>query len=217
VKFLVDYKEYRNLDSSTAAHIIDLLIISDDYFTAFEMMGIYNGLLVPGKSLLRLCNYMIMEIGEQAEDFIISLLSYLMKQYLFTDEGIEYLCKYFVGPTGDMVSLWRFAEARGFSTGALEERILTQMLYSDNVEFESGEIFESYIKKRVSPMIVEAFLTYWSRQYIISEKEVPEQIFLRIYYMFDQNRKMNSSIKIALLKYLCTKSQLEEREYKALD
>ncbi len=217
VKFLVDYKEYRNLDSSTAAHIIDLLIISDDYLTAFEMMGIYNGLLVPGKSLLRLCNYMIMEIGEQAEDFIISLLSYLMKQYLFTDEGIEYLCKYFVGPTGDMVSLWRFAEARGFTTGALEERILTQMLYSDDVEFESGEIFESYIKKRVSPMIVEAFLTYWSRHYIISEKEVPEQIFLRIYYMFDQNRKMNASIKIALLKYLCTKSQLEEREYKALD
>ena len=217
VKFLVDYKEYRNLDSQTAAHIIDLLIISDDYLTAFEMMGIYNGLLVPGKSLLRLCNYMIMEIGEQAEDFIISMLAYLMKQYLFTDESIEYLCKYFVGPTGDMVSLWKFSEARGFTTASLEERILTQMLYSGDVSLESGEIFESYIKKRVSPMIVEAYLTYWSRIYILEESEVPEQIFLRIFYMFDQNHKMNHSLKIALLKYLCKKTALEEREFTTLD
>ncbi|MCR4674083.1 MAG: DUF5717 family protein, partial [Lachnospiraceae bacterium] len=217
VKFLVDYKEYRNLDSETAAHIIDLLIIADDYMTAYEMMGIYNGLLVPGKSLLRLCNYMIMEIGQQAEDFLISLLAYLMKQYLFTDEGVEYLSDYFVGPTNEMVSLWKYAEARGFSTGALEERILTQMLYCNDVSVESGEIFESYMKKRVSPMIVEAYLTYWSRAYICDVKEIPEQIFRRIYLMFDQRREMNHSIKIALLKYLCKKPQLEEREYIALD
>ncbi|MCR5546197.1 MAG: DUF5717 family protein [Lachnospiraceae bacterium] len=217
VKFLVDYKEYRNLDSNTAAHIIDLLIVSDDYMTAYEMMGIYNGLLVPAKSLLRLCNYMIMEIGDQAEDFLISLLAYLMKQYLFTDESIEYLCNYFVGPTDDMLSLWKFAEARGFSTGALEERILTQMLYSDDVRLESGEIFDSYMKKRVSPMIVEAYLTYWSRIYICDKSEVPEQIFQRIYLMFDQKRPMNNSLRIGLLKYLCTKPQLEEREYKVLD
>ena len=217
VKFLVDYKEYRNLDSDTAAHIIDLLIISDDYITAFEMMGIYNGLLVPGKSLLRLCNHMIMELGEQAQDFIISLLAYLMKQYLFSDESIEYLCQFYVGPTGEMVSLWRFAEARGFTTGSLEERILTQMLYSDDLSLESGEIFESYIKKRVSPMIVEAYLTYWSRVFILTDNPVPEQIFLRIFYMFDQNRQMNLSMKVALLKYLCTKNRLEEREYKTLD
>jgi hypothetical protein len=108
------------------------------------------------------------EIGDQAEDFIISLLAYLMRMSLFTDETIEYLCKYYVGPTKDMVELWKLSDVRGLTTKGLEERILTLMLYSEDFCCPSVDIFESYIKKKVSPMIVEAYLTYFSRRYLIS-------------------------------------------------
>ena len=217
VKYLVDYKEYRNLTSETAAYIIDLLITSDDYMTAYEMLGIYDGLLVPGKSLLRLCNHMIDEIGDQAEDFIISLLAYLMRQYLFTDESIEYLCKFYVGPTADMVSLWKLSDVRGLSTKGLEERILTLMLYSEDFSIPSVEIFDSYMKKKVSPMIVEAYLTYFSRRYLLFDENISEQIFKRLFYMFDTTRSLNDSIRFALLKFLCFKKPLDDREFATLD
>ena len=217
MKYLVDYKEYRNLDSKTAAEIIDLLIVSDDYMTAYEMMGIYNGLLVPGKSLLRLCNHMVEEIGDQAEDYLISLLAYLMRQYLFTDESIEYLCKYYVGPTKDMVGLWKLSDARGMSTRGLEERILTLMLYSDDFSCPSEDIFDSYMRKKVSPMIVEAYLTYFSRRYLLDNEDVSEQIFKRLLYIQGSSKSINESIRYALLKYLCQKRNLDDREYQTLD
>ncbi len=217
VKYLVDYKEYRNLDSNTAAEIIDLLIVADDYMTAYEMMGIYNGLLVPGKSLLRLCNHMVDEIGEQAEDYLISLLAYLMRQYLFSDETIEYLCNYYVGPIKDMVGLWKLSDARGLSTRGLEERILTLMLYSEDFSVSSEEIFDSYLRKKVSPMIVEAYLTYFSRRFLLDNENVPDTIFKRILYMYDGSRPLNESMRYALLKYLCQKNMLDDREYASLD
>ncbi len=217
VRYLVDFKEYRALDNVTASHIIDLLIISEDYQTAWEMMGIYNGLLVPGKSLLRLLNYQVLEIGNQADDFLILSLAYLMKQYLFTDETIEYLTNFYVGPIPDMVTLWRYAEARGYSLSALEERILTQMLYADRMDLSAGEVFESYIKKRVSPLIVEAYLTYWSRKYLLSKEEVPETVFVRLFFMYRKESKMNESMKLGLLKYLCLKTGLNEQEKSVLD
>ena len=217
VKYLVDYKEYRNLDSQTAAYIIDLLITSDDYMTAYEMLGIYDGLRVPGKSLLRLCNHMVDEIGDQAEDFIISLLAYLMRMSLFTDETIEYLCKYYVGPTKDMVELWKLSDVRGLTTKGLEERILTLMLYSEDFSCPSVDIFESYIKKKVSPMIVEAYLTYFSRRYLIFDEKLPEPLYKRLFIMYDASRSLNESIRFALLKYLCLKKPLDDREYDTLD
>ncbi len=217
VKFLVDYKEYRNLDSETAAYIIDLLITSDDYMTAYEMLGLYNGLLVPGKSLLRLGNHLVEEIGEQAEDYLISLLAYLMRQYLFSDETIEYLCKYYVGPVSDMVSLWKLSDVRGLSTKGLEERILTLMLYTEDFSSSNVEIFDSYMRKKVSPMIVEAYLTYYARQYLLGDEKVPDQIFKRLFYMSDSTRTFNESLKFALLKYLCLKKPLDDREFSTLD
>ncbi len=217
VKYLVDYKEYRNLDSQTAAYIIDLLITSDDYMTAYEMLGIYDGLLVPGKSLIRLCSHMLEEIGDQAEDFIISLLAFLMRQYLFTDETIEYMCKYYVGPTKDMVELWKLSDVRGLSTKGLEERILTLMLYSEDFSSPSVEIFESYMRKKVSPMIVEAYLTYFSRKYVINGEALPEPLFKRLFFMYDSSRTLNDSIRFALLKFLCLKKPLDDREFATLD
>ncbi len=92
-----------------------------------------------------------------------------MRQYLFTDETIEYMCKYYVGPTKDMVELWKLSDVRGLSTKGLEERILTLMLYSEDFSSPSVEIFESYMRKIVSPMIVEAYLTYFSRMYVIND------------------------------------------------
>ena len=217
VKYLVDFKEYRSLDTRTAAHIIDLLIISEDYSTAWEMMDLYNGLLVPAKSLLRLLAFEVAEIGNSADDFLISALAYLQKQYLFTDETIEYLTQFYVGPIEDMILLWRHAEARGLSLSSLEERTLTQMLYADCMDLSSGEIFESYIKKRVSPLIVEAYLTYWGRRYLLTADEVPESVFIRLFYMYRKETKMNDSMKLSLLKYLCKKNALNENEYHVLD
>ena len=55
-----------------------------------------------------------------------------------------YLCKYFNGPTKQMAELWKAAGEFQIDTFDLEERILTQMLYTTDYTPHMEEIYESY-------------------------------------------------------------------------
>ena len=217
IEYLVKSGEYRHLDTETAAHVMDLLIVSDEYDKAYDMLLTHHGITASSKSLLRLVTDRCKKLEGSTDDFLISMCAYLMQQYLFSEATLSYLNDYFVGPTHIMESVWKFAYANELPTGLIEERILTQMLYTEDMDETSGEIFESYMKKRVSPMIIEAYLTFWSRVYILDDKKVPEIIFKHLLPMYGRSDRMNESEKIALLKYLCVSKELTDDKKSVLE
>ncbi len=208
IDFLIKSGEYKNLDTETAAHVMDLLIVSDEYDKAYDMLISHQGTVASSKSLLRLITDRCKKMQGETDDFLISMCAYLMQQYLFSETTLSYLNDNYVGPTHIMESVWKFAFANELPTGLIEERILTQMLYTEDMDEHSGEIFESYMKKRVNPMIVGAYLTFWCRQYLITEKNVPAEVFDHIYPMYGHGKPINESEKLALLKYLCKSKEL---------
>ena len=203
IDYLIKSGNYKKLDTETGTHVMDILIISDEYDYAYDMLLNSYGITASSKSLLRLITDRCKKTEKETDDFLIAMCAYLMQQYLFSDATLSYLNNYYVGPTFLMESVWKFAYANELPTGLIEERILTQMLYTEDMGEDSGEIFEAYMKKRVSPMIVEAYLTYWSRTYLISEKKIPELIFGYLIPKYDKSDGMNDSEKLALLKYFC--------------
>ncbi len=217
IDYLVESGEYKKLDTETAAHVMDLLIVSDQYDKAYDMLLTHHGITASSKSLLRLITDRCKRSEGTTDDFLISMCAYLMQQYLFSEATLSYLNSYYVGPTHLMESVWKFAYANELPTGLIEERILTQMLYTEDMDENSGEIFESYMKKRVSPMIVEAYLTFFSRVYITTDKKVPEEVFAHLLPMYGKADRLNDSERLALLKYLCLCSELSPDKEAALE
>ncbi|MBQ7677143.1 MAG: hypothetical protein IJT32_02800, partial [Lachnospiraceae bacterium] len=210
-------KNYDGLDSATISYIIDLYIMEDRYAEAYALLKNYNGTFTAGKCLLRMCNHLIGEGEEKADDFLIGICTRLMRKFLSSEDTIRFMNRFFIGPTSDMLTLWQFALARQLETRALEERILTQMLFTENIDVTSEAVFKEYERHRGNPMLMEAYETYWSYKYMTARMVVPDAVFEAALVKFKQGEHLNESMRCALMKRLATKKTLTNGEYKALD
>ena len=209
--------DYEGLDSATISYIIDLNVMEDRYERAYEMLRSYNGTYTTGKCLLRMCNHLIGEGEEKADDFLLGICTRLMRKFLSSEDTIRFMNRYFIGPTSDMLTLWQFALARQLETRALEERILTQMLFTENIDVTSEAIFKEYERHRGNPMLMEAYTTFWSYKYMTARDKVPGAVFETSLAKFKDGEHLNESMRYALMKYLAGKTTLSNAEYKALD
>ncbi len=209
-------KDYDGLDSATISYIIDLNIMEDHYPKAYGLLREYNGTYTAGKCLLRMCNHLIGEGEEKADDFLLGICTRLMRKFLSSEDTIRFMNRYFIGPTADMLTLWQFALARQLETRALEERILTQMLFTENIDVTSEAVFKEYERHRGNPMLMEAYVTFWSYQYMTSKSKVPTVVFEASLAKFREGEHLNESMRYALMKYLAKKNVLSNTEYAAL-
>ncbi|MCR5640424.1 MAG: DUF5717 family protein [Lachnospiraceae bacterium] len=214
---LMQERDYEHLDSKTMCFIFELLVLSDAYDKAFEIFSHYHVWNASKKLMLRLVTKKLQADLDTTDDFLVSVCAALLKQYLSTEETLFYLNYHFAGPTEEMITLWTFAAARQLDTSALEERILTQMLYMDALDERAYGVFESYLEHKNNKMIVEAYLTYLAHQYILEDTSVPDHVFEQIYHMLRRGEKTNECCQIAMMKYLSLQDSLENHEFKLLD
>lgn len=208
---------FNGLDSSTISYITQLHILEDEMTEAYALVNKYNCQSVAGKSLLRMTSAIINEDSDKADDFLVGLAVMLMRRFLSSEETISYMNRFFIGPTPDMVTLWQFASARNIETRALEERILTQMLFSENIDVTSESIYISYLGHHANDMLIAAYRTFFARKYIVTNEKVPESVFSDIMGCFRKDKPTNDSMRIALMRYLCNKKELEKIEFDILD
>lgn len=205
------------LDRQTIAYIVNLHIMRGEYKEAYQLIYSHNAGQVEGKSLLALCSDRIREEPDRADDFLLGIISGLMKRFLTSEETITYLNRFFIGPTEDMLILWQFASARDLETRALEERIITQMLYTENIGDSSEQVFGAYQAHHPNRMLRDAYLTYFSRKYLWGDESVPGRIFSDTLVLVRQGDPVNDSMRLALIRNLSGKNPIREDEYNTLD
>mgnify|MGYP000618134249 CR=1 FL=1 len=83
---------------------------------------------------------------------------------------LTYLASYYCGATSDMKMLWREARDYEVHTHKLAERILTQMLFSEEL-FQEAQVFEQYYAEGAYFRLQQAYLVYMSREYVVEEKK----------------------------------------------
>ncbi|MCR4998761.1 MAG: DUF5717 family protein [Lachnospiraceae bacterium] len=209
--------DYRHLDTKTMSYIFELMVLNDEYDKAFDIFSSYNVKDASKKLVLRLVTKKLQDHMDETDDFLVLVSASLLKQYLSTEETLFYLNYHFAGPTETMITLWTFAAARQLDTSALEERILTQMLYMDALEERAYQIFDSYLEHKNNKMIVEAYLSYLAHQYIIDDAVVPDHVFQQIYRMLRRGEHVNECCQIAMMKSLAYRDALDNHELKLLD
>lgn len=218
-KHLCEEVDYSIMDAKTLSYIITLFISIEMYDRAYYLITSYNGTCVDKKYINTLCEYMIKEnLEEIDDDFFVSLCSNLIGNIKMSDYVVEFLNRKYVGPTEKMIELWVESKELLLESTKLEDRILVQMYYCEEIHEKAIDVFKSYMSGEYNRMLVEAIVTYYAHEYMIENVDSIDEFILAVIAKFyNRQDKMNDSSKIALMKYLCLKKNLDEDENNILD
>lgn len=197
---------------------VEQLILAGRSNEAYEKIRTIDGMQVPMNLMLRLISEQISLNNGGTDDFLVQMSAFLMDHFLTSEETVRYLNDHYTGPTLKMSQVFRYASARQLVTHDLEERLLTQMLYTGNIPDNVDEIFASYRKGIMNRMLVEALLSYFSHEYIVHDKPLSNNMYQYLLFLKIKNNSLNDSCRVALLKRLCMNgNNLSEREFDTLD
>ena len=162
----------------------------------------------PEEEIFSLCSRTIRENNYENDDFLTYVCFDLFKKQQYDKVILTYLANYYCGATSDMKLLWREARDYEIHTHKLAERILTQMLFSEEL-FQEAQIFEQYYAEGAYFRLQQAYLTYVSREYVVEERKIGRSIIDIICREYEKGEETGDICKIAVLKYY------SQREYNA--
>ena len=161
--------------------------------------------------LLKLCSGWISYSGlDIKEELLVSLCYYIFNKGKYDLTILNYLVTYYDGPTNDMLSLWKAAVGFDVDPRDLEERLLTQILFTQADYKEVYEVFISYHNKATKHQLVKAFLTYYSYRYLVHDIRGDNELFSII--RRELNYEENNINLLAWLKFNVDNSKLSEND-----
>ncbi len=153
------------------------------------------------KDVLKLCGRKIDEDNYVENDFLTYLCFELFKRRQYDKTTLLYLAEFYCGATADMKKLWKVLKKNGIPSYKISERIITQMLFSEDM-FEEEDIFKDYyLSDNVYFRLRQAYLAYVSRAFVVHGRELKKSVFEIIAHECEQKEDLPDICRIALLKY----------------
>lgn len=197
----------RNLldDVELEGHENEVSVLS---FDALRMFGIDQ---FEEKDVFDICSKRIREENYEEDDFLIYLCFELFRRGQYDKVILTYLTNYFCGATSDMKRLWYVARGYDIGTHKLAERIITQMVFSENM-FREEEIFAGYYMGGPYFRLKQAYLAYVSKEYVVNDRRLDPCIFAIIAREYEEKEDMADICKVAVLKYYANEEMEQEQE-----
>ena len=167
----------------------------------FENLQIKGIEFFEEQEVFRLCSWRIREDNYAEDEFLTYLCFELFRRQQYDKVTLMYLANYFCGATADMEALWKVSRDYGIPSHKLSERIITQMLFSEDM-FEEEKIFEDYyLSDNVYFRLKQAYLAYTARQYVLFGRELNRCVFDIIANECEKKEELPDICKVALLSY----------------
>lgn len=190
--------------------------ISQNYIReAYEMIREYGCADIRPKRLLKLCTRMILERLFDQDELLLKLSYRVFEEGISDSVILDYLCEYFNGTTEQMYRILRQGLANHVETYDLEERLLAQMLFTDNTA-KADKVFTLYMdKKKTSESIVKAYFTMKSSDYFLHDMPADDRVFAYLEGMINgaiEKDKLSTVYLLALTKYYASLPVLEAEQ-----
>ena len=162
------------------------------------------------REVFRLCSRRIREDNYEEDEFLSYLCFKLFQKEQYDKVTLMYLASYYCGATRDMKKLWKVLQEYEIPSYKIGERIITQMLFSENL-FQEESVFEDYyLSDSVYFRLKQAYLGYVSREYVVGDRMLKPVVFEIIARECAQKEDLPDICKAALLKYYAGKQYPEE-------
>ncbi len=162
------------------------------------------------RDVFRLCTRQIRENDYENDEFLLYLTYEMFRRGQYDKTSLTYLAEYYCGATSDMKRLWRTLKEYEIPSDKLAERIITQMVFTEDL-FGDEEIFlDYYVSGGAYFRVKQAYLAYVSRQYILSGRHLEHQIFEIIANEYKEKEELPDICYVALLKYYADQKTVQE-------
>lgn len=128
----------------------------------------------------------------------------------FDKPVLMYLCDHYSGTIPEMVQIWNACREFGIDIQILSERLLAQILFTDQMVPEAYQVFFSYEENGFNRKLIRAFLKRAAYRYLVQGETLPEEIFASFYQHVQVEE--NRPCLLAVLKHLSDHGMLAGSE-----
>lgn len=190
---------------------LEYMVVRGYYSKALEALKYIGAKDISINRLLKLCSGWISNSGlDLKEELLVYLCHYIFSQGKYDLTILNYMVKYYVGSTVEMFSLWNAAVNFEVDPRDLEERLLTQILFTEVYHEDVFPLFFSYYNNVTKHQLVQGFLTYSSYKYLVHEMKVHDDLFPII--RRELNYEENNINLLAWLKFNADNINLSEND-----
>ena len=152
------------------------------------------------KDVFLVCSRRIREENYTEDDFLSYLAFEMFRRGQYDKVTLTYLAEYYCGAIGDMKRLWKVLKQYGVPSYKVSERIITQMLFSEEL-FQETKVFEAYYDEGAYFRLQQAYLAYVSREYVVEARKIEKSIIDIICREAEKGEATIDICMIAVLKY----------------
>ncbi len=198
---ILEKMEVSKVSGEVRAEIARLYVSRGLHRKVFELIKEYGAEGVDPVVLVRLASCMIAEGINTEDPTLINIAFDALKKGKYDENILRYLSDEYQGTVKDLRDIWRAANSFGTDCLGLEERILSQMLYSGSFTSDREEIVLSCIKNNGRERITSAFLDYLSYEYFVRKSIIDSRIFKALTEKFRRDGELSDMSSLAVLKY----------------
>ncbi len=181
-------------------YVMELLIDNHQFEPAYDGILTYGIGNIPAGKLLILLAYEIDMLEMEYDENLMSLCMQVYNMGMHNSALISYMALHFQGSVSDMSVLWHLGKSYEVETATLADRIITCSLFSGQAIEDAFDIFGDYLTGRPSGLTVEAFLGFYSNEFLQCRIGYDALFFKYLMQYVDQ--QLIEVCRMALLKCL---------------
>ncbi|HBA97303.1 MAG TPA: hypothetical protein DCZ23_04255 [Lachnospiraceae bacterium] len=207
--------DWDDVRSSDRIQIIEYCAVRHCYDKAMEGILKFGYEKISDKRLLQISSAAFEKNTDNENVQLLRLAWHIFNSGNFDENVLKYLCRFFWGTVQEEIKVWKAARGFEIECKDFEERIISQMVFTEEIPPESYNIFYSYCKYGDNKRLIKAFLKLAAYKYLIKDWLLPNEMFQ---YFYDEVKTQeNMHCLIATLKYLSQKDNLTDEEKETAD
>lgn len=204
------------LGHSERSHIIEYFIQRGLFDKAYDAIREYGYEGIQDKRIMRLCSRVIREKDFEKDDLLVELAYFAFSNGKYDETILEYLIRFYAGTTERLYAIWKAARDFEVPADQLEERLLCEILFTENHVAEGCDVFASYYNAHPGHRLTRAFLGYYGYHYLVYGQTAGEKIFQIMEIELDQLENARDVCALALLQYYSEADHVEPEFYDKL-
>lgn len=160
-----------------------------------------------------LASYLLEKHGEEKDEFLLQLIETAYFSGKFNEAMLHYMAIHYNGSTEHMIEVWKSLNAYEISNYDYEERLLSQMIYAQQVGEYSDELYFSYAKLGGKDMVLLAYLSVRAHAYFVKQEVMSIHLLKEIEERYIHKMELNDACKLALFKYLADKEEISTTQF----
>ncbi len=194
------------------ARFTEILILRGLYEEAWDMVKKHGYSMVRVNLLIKLAAWAIRELEYEEDEFLLKLCLFIFQSHKYNESILEYLAGYYYGSCEMMESIWKAGAEFELNVFDLEERLLSQMLFTGKFLDSAFAVFQDYHRLGGKGIVSRAYLTWLAYEDFVLGEKIPKKTYDYIEQGIVWEENLADVCGLAYLKYLSGQAQLSEHQ-----